>query len=107
MSYVKGLKCRECGREYRTGVVFVCEYCFGSLEIAYDYRKIKAVLSHKEISRRPGNIWRYRELLPLDKAPTDGLHTGWTPLVRARNLGKVLGLDELYIKDDSVDHPTL
>lgn len=107
MSYVKGLRCRECGREYPTSVLFVCEYCFGSLEISYDYDKIKKVLTRAQIERRAKNMWRYKELLPLDKEPTDGLNTGFTPLIRSRNLAKILGLKELYIKDDSVNHPTL
>ncbi|MGE4357092.1 MAG: threonine synthase [Candidatus Omnitrophota bacterium] len=107
MSYVLGLRCRECGREYPKEVLFVCEYCFGSLEVVYDYGKIKKVLTKKEISSRPHNLWRYRELLPLDKEPTSGLYSGFTPLVRAHNLASYLGVKELYIKDDSVSHPTL
>lgn len=107
MSYVKGLKCRECGREYPANVLFVCEYCFGSIEVAYDYDKIKKVLTRQEIGRRPENMWRYKELLPLSREPSDGLTTGFTPLIRSHNLAKVLGLKELYIKDDSVNHPTL
>ncbi|MDP1853398.1 MAG: threonine synthase [Candidatus Omnitrophota bacterium] len=107
MSYVKGLKCRECGREYPANILFVCEYCFGSIEVAYDYDKIKKVLTRQEIEKRPKNMWRYKELLPLSKEPSDGLTTGFTPLVRSHNLAKVLGVKELYIKDDSVNHPTL
>ncbi|MCM8784008.1 MAG: threonine synthase [Candidatus Omnitrophica bacterium] len=107
MSYVLGLRCRECGREYPKDVLFVCEYCFGSLEVVYDYAKIKKIMTKKEISKRPYNLWRYRELLPLDKEPTSGLHSGFTPLVRAHNLADYLGVKEIYIKDDSVSHPTL
>ena len=107
MSYVKGLKCRECGRTYPKEPLYVCEYCFGPLEVDYDYEKIKKVLTQKEILSRPKNLWRYRELLPIDGRPTDGLDSGFTPLIRARNLEKVLGVKELYIKDDSVNHPTL
>ena len=107
MSYVLGLKCRECGRGYPKEPLFVCEYCFGPLEVDYDYEKIKKKLSRKEIESRPKNMWRYKELLPIDREPTDGLHSGFTPLIRARNLEKVLGVKELYIKDDSVNHPTL
>ncbi|PIQ89254.1 MAG: threonine synthase [Candidatus Omnitrophica bacterium CG11_big_fil_rev_8_21_14_0_20_42_13] len=107
MSYVKGLRCRECGREYPNGILFVCEYCFGSLEIAYDYAKIRKVLSRETIEARPKNMWRYKELLPLDRDPTDGFNTGFTPFIRADNLAKILGVKELYIKDDSVNHPTL
>ncbi len=106
MSYVKGLKCRECGRPYPKEPIYVCEYCFGPLEVDYDYDKIKKGLTRETIVSRPQNLWRYRELLPIDGEPTDGLYPGFTPLVRAKNLGKVLGVKELYIKDDSVSHPT-
>lgn len=106
MSYVKGLKCRECGRPYPKQPIYVCEYCFGPLEVDYDYNKIKKDLTREAIKSRPENLWRYRELLPIDGEPTDGLHSGFTPLVRAKNLGKALGVKELYIKDDSVSHPT-
>ena len=107
MSYVLGLKCRECGREYPKDVLFVCEYCFGSLEVNYDYPNIKKNISKEIFLGRAKNMWRYKELLPLDKEPTVGLNSGFTPLIRANNLAKVLGVRELYIKDDSVNHPTL
>lgn len=107
MSYVKGLKCRECGREYPKEVLFVCEYCFGSLEVNYDYENIKKQLTKETLLSRPKTMWRYKELLPIDKEPTVGLSSGFTPLVRANNLAKALGVKELYIKDDSVNHPTL
>ncbi len=107
MSYVKGLKCRECARPYPKQPIYVCEYCFGPLEVDYDYEKIKKVLTKKEIESRPENLWRYRELMPIDGKPTDGLDSGFTPLIRARNLEKIFGVKELYIKDDSVSHPTL
>lgn len=107
MSYVKGLKCRECARLYPKEPLFVCEYCFGPLEVVYDYEKIKASLTKEIIESRPKNLWRYRELLPIDGRPADGLNSGFTPLVEAKNLAKALGVKELYIKDDSVSHPTL
>lgn len=107
MGYVKGLKCRECARTYPKEALYVCEYCFGPLEVDYDYQKIKGKLTKKEIESRPKNLWRYKELLPIDGKPTDGLNSGFTPLVRAKNLGDALGVKELYIKDDSVSHPTL
>ncbi|MBU4342423.1 MAG: threonine synthase [Candidatus Omnitrophica bacterium] len=107
MSYVKGLKCRECGREFPKEALYVCEYCFGPLEVDYDYENIKKKLTRQVIESRPKNLWRYRELLPIDGEPTDGLKSGFTPLIRARNLEKVLGVKELYLKDDSVNHPTL
>jgi len=107
MSYMKGLKCRECGRSYPKEALYVCEYCFGPLEVDYDYDKIKKDLTREKIEARPKNLWRYRELLPIDGEPTDGLNSGFTPLVKANNLARVLGVKELYIKDDSVNHPTL
>jgi len=107
MSYVKGLKCRECGRLYPKDPLYVCEYCFGPLEVDYDYEKIRKKLTRDAIESRPTNLWRYRELLPIDSEPTDGLQSGFTPLIRAKNLEKVLKVKELYIKDDSTNHPTL
>lgn len=106
MGYVKGLKCRECGRDYPKEPKHVCAFCFGPLEVAYDYDKIKKALSRKIIESRGPNIWRYRELLPVDGDPVVGHHVGFTPLVRAENLGKLLGVKKLYIKNDSVNHPT-
>lgn len=107
MSYVLGLRCRECGREYPKDVLFVCEYCFGSLEVDYDYTNIKKLFTKKALLERPKTMWRYKELLPLDKEPTVGLDSGFTPLIRANNLARALGVEELYIKDDSVNYPTL
>ncbi|MDD5449826.1 MAG: threonine synthase [Candidatus Omnitrophica bacterium] len=107
MSFVKGLKCRECGRPYPKQPLYICEFCFGPLEVDYDYDRIGRALTRDEILSRPKNMWRYRELLPLDGRPTDGLNSGFTPLIRASNLAKALGVKELYIKDDSVNHPTL
>ncbi|MEK7376275.1 MAG: threonine synthase [Candidatus Margulisiibacteriota bacterium] len=107
MSYMKGLKCRECGRLYPKEELFVCEYCFGSLEVIYDYDEIREILTKEMIESRPKNMWRYKELLPIEGKPTDGLYSGFTPLVKAKNLAKVLGVSELYLKDDSVCHPTL
>jgi threonine synthase len=107
VSFVKGLKCRECSREYAIEPIYVCEFCFGPLEVVYDYDGIKKVLTKKKIESRPQNLWRYKELLPIDKEPTSGLYSGFTPLVKAEKLAKHLGLRELYIKDDTVTHPTL
>lgn len=107
MSIVKGLRCRECGKEYPVEPSYVCEFCFGSLEVVYDYEALKGKLTRKVIESRPENLWRYRELLPIDGEPTVGLDSGFTPLFRASNLEKELGCREIYIKDDSVCHPTL
>ena len=107
MGYLKGLKCRECGREYPVEPIYVCEFCFGPLEVAYDYNNIAKAMSRKKIEKRAKNLWRYRELLPIDGEPQVGLDSGFTPLLKADNLAKVLGVDQLYIKDDTVVHPTL
>ena len=106
MSYLKGLRCRECGRDYPKQALYVCEYCFGSLEATYDYEAIGKVLTREKILKGPKSLWRYRELLPIDKDPTAGFYSGFTPLVKAEILAQHLGLKELYVKDDSVCHPT-
>jgi threonine synthase len=107
MGFVRGLKCRECEREYAVEPIYVCEFCFGPLEAVYDYDKVKKALSREKIQSRPQNIWRYKELLPIEGEPSTALHTGFTPLTKAENLARFLGLRELYIKDDTVTHPTL
>jgi len=107
MSFVIGLKCRECGREYPKQPLAGCEDCFAPLEVHYDYEGISRVLSREAIASRSKNLWRYRELLPIDGDPIVGLASGATPLVRAPRLARVLGIDDLYIKNDSVNSPTL
>jgi threonine synthase len=107
MGYVEGLKCRECGRVYKIAPIYVCEFCFGPLEVVYNYDEIKKVLNKEVILSRPENLWRYKELLPIDGPPRVGLHSGFTPLVEARNLARELNIKKLYIKDDTVVHPTL
>jgi threonine synthase len=107
MGHIKGLKCRECGRKYPIEPIYVCEFCFGPLEVAYDYRSIAKALTRKKIEARQQNLWRYRELLPVDGEPQVGLESGYTPLLKADKLAKILGIDALYIKDDTVVHPTL
>ncbi|MEC7640765.1 MAG: threonine synthase [Nitrospinota bacterium] len=106
MGYVKGLRCKECGRDYEKLPIHVCEFCFGPLEVNYDYENIKKVISRKSILDGPHSMWRYKELLPVDEDPKVGHHVGFTPLVKAKNLGKALGLNQLYLKNDSVNHPT-
>ena len=106
MNTVTGLRCRECGQDYPVAPVHVCDLCFGPLEVEYDYALIRRSLSRQTIAARPASLWRYQELLPLSRPPTIGLHSGCTPLVKADRLAAVLGVDELYVKDDSVNHPT-
>jgi threonine synthase len=106
MAKVQGLKCRECGREYAVEPVHVCEFCFGPLEVVYNYDEIRKNISREKIEEGPKSLWRYVDLLPVEE-PRVGLSAGFTPLRKAENLGKALGLENLYIKDDSVNHPTL
>ena len=106
MSYVKGLRCRECHKAYPQKGVHVCEVCFGPLEVEYDYEAMQGKVTRASIEARERNLWRYRDLLPLEGEPKAGLNSGWTPFKRARNLEKYLGVKELYIKDDSANYPT-
>ena len=105
--FFSNLKCRECGRLYKKEAVHVCEYDFGPLEADYNYEYIKHSISRSVIESRPYNLWRYRELLPIDGDPTVGLHTGFTPLIKADRLAKALGVKELYVKNDAFNYPTL
>ncbi|MDR4507132.1 MAG: threonine synthase [Candidatus Brocadiaceae bacterium] len=106
MGFVKGLKCRECEKSYPKEPLHVCSFCFGPLEVDYDYDGIKKILSKSIIESRGKTMWRYQELLPIDGEPTVGAQVGYTPLVKADNLAKVFGVDELYVKNDSVNYPT-
>ena len=105
--FMKALKCRECGREYPLAATHVCEFDFGPLEVVYDYERIKKSLSRSTIASRPHTMWRYRELLPVAFEPTVGCQVGFTPLVKADRLARVLGVRELWIKNDAVNYPTL
>ena len=105
MSALIGLKCHVCGTKFPALATYVCDQCLGPLEPEYDYASV--TLTRAEIERRPKNLWRYRELLPITGEPQTGFHSGFTPLVRCDRLAARLGLSELYIKDDSVNHPTL
>jgi len=105
--YFVSLKCRECGRLYPAEAIHVCEFCFGPLEVDYDYTAIRRALSREKIASRPKNMWRYKELLPIEGEPTIGAQVGFTPLVKADHLSKALGIRECYVKNDTVNYPTL
>lgn len=107
MSYVTGLTCRECKKEYPEEPLYVCEDCFGPLEVTYDYERIRRTFPLDQIASGPNSMWRYHPLLPLNKGPTVGFHVGSTPLIHAKRLGEHLGLNQLYIKDDTVSCPSL
>ncbi len=106
-SYMKALKCRECGHEYPLEATHVCEFDFGPLEVVYDYDQIQGRLTRGLIESRPQSMWRYRELLPIAGEPTVGAQVGYTPLIRAERLARRLGVKELWIKNDAVNYPTL
>lgn len=103
MPYVKALRCRECGREYPQEPINVCDFCFGPLEVLYDYEAISRVISRERIARGPLSIWRYADLLPADSERAVDISAGFTPLIKAKNLGRRLGLDNLYLKNDCVN----
>src|SRR3954454_1236822 len=105
--FMKALKCRECGREYPLEATHVCEFDFGPLEVAYDYNRIAKTLTKKNIDSRPHTMWRYRELLPIAQDPTVGFQVGFTPMVKADRLARRLGIRELWIKNDTVNYPSL
>ncbi len=100
-----GLQCHLCKTSFPAGATYVCDRCLGPLEPVYDYGAIR--LTRDQIEKRPKNLWRYRELLPITGEPRTGFNSGFTPLVRCDRLADRLGVRELYIKDDSVNHPTL
>src|SRR5437868_5210778 len=106
-NFMRALKCRECGREYPLAATHVCEFDFGPLEVVYDYDRIKSSLTREAIQSRPKSMWRYRELLPVLHGPTVGLQVGFTPLIKADRLAKKLGIRELWIKNDTVNYPSL
>jgi len=104
MSFAIGLKCRECSSTYPSEAKFACDFCFGPLEVHYDYAAAQGQVTHASIAEGPSSIWRYHQLLPA--AGPEGavdLGAGYTPLRRARRLGEILGMKELYLKDDTVN----
>jgi threonine synthase len=105
VSALIGLQCHLCKTPFPAEAVYVCDRCLGPLEPVYDYHAVH--LTREQIESRPKNLWRYRELLPITGEPRTGFNSGFTPLVRCDRLAHRLGVSELYVKDDSVNHPTL
>jgi threonine synthase len=101
------LRCTECGREWGNAPLTLCTECISPLEISYDYAALQGRVTRKSIESRDANIWRYSDLLPLPEDFSSDLGVGFTPLVRARNLGDRLGIANLYVKNDAVCFPTL
>jgi threonine synthase len=107
VSYLKLLKCRQCGRTYRIEPIAACEDCWAPLEVVYDYDRIRAEVPRSQVESRLPTMWRYKELLPVTGEPAVGRSTGFTPLVAAPHLAKALGAREVYLKNDAVNFPTL
>jgi threonine synthase len=103
LPFVEGLRCRECARQYPAEALHVCEWCFGPLEVDYDYEAIAATVSRSSVAAGPQTIWRYADLLPAAAEGAVDLGAGFTPLVRADRLAAELGLGELWIKNDNVN----
>lgn len=103
MPHVLGLRCKECGRDYPADPIYVCEYCFGPLEVAYDYDSIQKSISREKIKEGPLTLWRYDDLLPVSREKAVDIGAGMTPLIRATNLGREIGLNNLWIKNDSAN----
>src|SRR5918997_6878991 len=103
VSFVQGLRCRECGHAFPAEALHVCEWCFGPLEVVYDYEKIAAATSRETIAAGPPSIWRYANLLPAVNDGAVDLGAGYTPLVRADRLAAHLGLGELWLKNDTLN----
>ena len=101
MSFATGLLCRECGSTYPTEARYSCDFCFGPLEVNYDLEAAKGVVTRESIESGPNSMWRYAALLPDPGEEPVDLGAGWTPLRRATRLGEVLGVKELWLKDDT------
>ena len=103
MPNVTGLRCKECGERYPIKPLYVCDFCFGPLEASYDYEAIAKSVSRASIEAGPLSLWRYAELLPASSEAAVDLGAGFTPLLRAENLGEELGLTNLWIKNDTAN----
>jgi len=102
LSYAISLRCRKCGGEYPLQPINLCDFCFGPLEVTYDYKSISRCVTRGKIDSGPSTMWRYQDLLPVDGEVID-IGTGFTPLVKADNLGQEIGLEQLYIKNDCLN----
>ena len=101
MSFATSLLCRECGKETELAPVNACDFCFGPMEVTYDYDALRGRVTRERIESGPKSIWRYIDLLPVDGEFVIDLGVGFTPLVRADNLARRLGMRELWIKNDT------
>jgi len=102
MSFAKSLRCHKCGREYPLEPLNLCDFCFSPLEVSYDYKAMASAVTRNKIRRGPTSLWRYSDLLPLESEPVN-INSGFTPLLKADNLGPELGIAKLYIKNDGLN----
>jgi threonine synthase len=103
MDFMQGLRCRDCGTAYPAQALYVCDNCLGPLEAVYDRAAQKKSVTRDQIAAGPNNLWRYQSLLPVQRDERADLNDGFTPLIRANNLARVLGLKNLYLKNDTVN----
>lgn len=103
MTFATALQCRECGNQYGLEARHFCEFCFGPLEVTYDYDGVKQAINRSSFQGRAPSIFRYAELLPISPWNPVDLGAGFTPLIRADRLAAFLGLGEVWIKNDTVN----
>ena len=103
MSSLQSLKCKECGERYALEARFVCDVCFGPLEVEYDFSGLDAESTKRRIQAGPHDIWRYVDFLPFESRPKSALGAGLTPLVKADRLAEQLGLREVWVKNDAAN----
>jgi threonine synthase len=101
------LKCNECGKRFGNQPLSACPDCLAPLEVAYDLEAVRGIFTRENIAAGPANIWRYAALLPIPDGFQPDLPVGFTPLMRAKNLGRRIGATNLYVKNDAVCFPTL
>jgi len=102
LSYARALRCRKCGQEYPLEPLSLCDFCLSPLEVSYDYKAMARAVSREKLAAGPLSMWRYADLLSVEGEVVD-IGTGFTPLTKADRLGRELGLDELYIKNDCLN----
>ncbi len=100
---VESLRCKECAQEYPLEARFVCDNCFGPLEVAYDFSGLDAAETRRKIQAGPQTIWRYADFLPFERPPQTALAAGVTPLIKADRLAERLGLREVWVKNDAAN----
>ena len=103
MVFAESLICRECSRTYELAPAYFCEWCFGPLDVLYDYEAVAESISREKIAKGPPTLWRYSDLLPVEASAATDLGAGFTPLVRADRLAEVLGLGEVWVKNDTLN----